>query len=100
MPKFDLSVRNPLGREQALSRLQGFSDKLKEKYADQLSELEQAWDGDRLDFSFKTFGIKVAGALNVEEQEVRVAGDLPMTAAMFKGKITSAIEEQLGRLLS
>lgn len=100
MPKFDLAVPNPLGREQALERLQGFSAKLQEKYADQLSDLSQSWEGDRLDFSFKTFGIQVSGQLTVEEKHVQVAGDLPLTAAMFKGKITGAIDEQLRRLLS
>lgn len=100
MPKFDLDVPNPVGREEALKRLQGFSDQLQQKYQDQLSDLEQAWDGDQLTFSFKTFGFKVGGTLTVAEEQVNVAGELPMTAAMFKGKITSAIEEQLGRLLN
>ena len=100
MPKFDLSVPHTLGREEALTRLQGFSDKLQEKYADQISDLEQRWEGDRFEFGFKTFGIKVACALTVEDDKVLVAGDLPMTAAMFKGKITSVIEEQIRRLLN
>ena len=99
MPKFDLSIPHPLGKQAALERLHGFSDRLREKYADQLSNLQQEWDGDRLNFSFSTFGIGVSGALTVEESVVRVEGDLPLTAAMFKGRITGAIEEQLQRLL-
>ena len=100
MPKFNVDVPNPLGKEEALNRLQGFSDKLREKYQDQISDLEQSWEGDRLDFAFKTFGIKIAGALTVEQEKVLVEGNLPFSAAMFKGKITSGIEEQLGKLLS
>lgn len=100
MPKFDLSVPNPIGKDQALERLQSFSDKLQEKYQDQLSDLEQSWQGDQLSFSFKTFGINVAGTLSVTDDSVDVEGDLPLAAAMFKGKIISAIDEQLGKLLS
>lgn len=99
MPKFDLSVPHSLGKEAASNRLHGFSDVLQQKYADQLSDLTQTWEGDQLTFSFTTFGIAVGGELHVEEDAVRVVGDLPFAAAMFKGKITGVIEEQLGKLL-
>lgn len=100
MPKFDVSVPHTMGKEDARTRLHGFSEKLQQHYADQLSDLNQEWNGDALAFSFSTFGIGVKGTLTVGDESVDVAGDLPFTAAMFKGKITSAIEEQLSRLLS
>ena len=100
MPKFNVDVPNPLGKEKALTKLQGFSDTLREKYQDKISDLEQSWEEDRLDFSFKVMGVKIAGGLTVEEEKVLVEGDLPFSAAMFKGKITSGIEEQLGKLLT
>lgn len=100
MPKFNVDVPNPLGKEEALTRLQGFSDKLREKYQDKISDLEQSWEEDRLEFSFKVMGVKIAGALTVEQEKVLVEGDLPFSAVMFKGKITSGIEEQLGKLLT
>lgn len=99
MPKFDLAIPNPLSKEQALERVQGFSKKLEEQYGDQLSDLEQSWNGDELAFSFKTFGFKIDGTLTIEEEKVIVAGNLPLAAVMAKGKITSAIEDQLQRLL-
>lgn len=100
MPKFDLSVPHTLGKEAALERLQGFAEKLKEKQGERLSELEHEWEGDRLSFSFKAMGIGISGGLTVEESAVRVEGDLPFTAAMFKGQITGAIQEQLDKLLA
>ncbi|MEQ8848589.1 polyhydroxyalkanoic acid system family protein [Botrimarina sp.] len=100
MPKFDLSVPHSLGREAALERLQGFSDQLREKHGDKVSDFRQEWSGDRLDFGFKTFGIAIDGGLTVRDDQVNVDGNLPMTAAMFKGQITSAIREQLEKLLA
>lgn len=100
MPKFDLSVPHHLGREAALERLQGFSATLQQKHADKVSDLHQEWNGDRLDFGFKTFGIAIQGGLTVQDQAVDVDGSLPMTAAMFKGQITGAIREQLEKLLA
>ena len=99
MPKFEVSVPHSLGKEGALARLQGFSEKLREKHADKIKDLEQEWDGDRLRFGFKTLGVAIGGELQVEESAVRVAGDLPFSAAMFKGQIVGAIREQLERLI-
>jgi hypothetical protein len=99
VPKFSLSVPNPLGKQQAAERLHGFSETLRRKYADQLSDFQQSWDGDRSEFSFSAMGFRVAGTLTVEEQQVLVEGDLPFAAALFKGRITGAITEQLGKLL-
>ena len=99
MPKFNLAVPHTLTKEDALERLQGFSQKLQEKYSDQLSDLEQQWSGDELQFSFKTFGFKIGGKLLVEENQIAVDGDLPIAAMMAKGKITSAIQEQLEKIM-
>ena len=41
----------------------------------------------------------VDGTMTVEDSAVRVDGDVPFAAAMFKGQIASAIEGQLQRLL-
>ncbi|MGL4511892.1 MAG: polyhydroxyalkanoic acid system family protein [Lacipirellulaceae bacterium] len=99
MPKFDLSVPNPLGKEQAVARLHGFSEKLRTQYADQLSDFQQSWAGDRSDFSFSAMGFRISGSLTVEEERVRVEGDLPLAATLFRGRITGVIQEQLGKLL-
>ncbi|MEO0530526.1 MAG: polyhydroxyalkanoic acid system family protein [Planctomycetota bacterium] len=99
MPKFDVSVPNPLGKQAALDRLQGFSDKLRERHADKIKDIEQQWDGDRMTFGFKTMGLRIEGEMLVEEDAVRVSGDLPFAAAMFKGQLTGAMEDQLQKLL-
>jgi hypothetical protein len=52
-----------------------------------------------MNFSFSTFGFKIAGALEAADQMVTVRGDLPFAAAMFKGKIEGDIRQQLEKLL-
>ncbi|MEM9186306.1 MAG: polyhydroxyalkanoic acid system family protein [Planctomycetota bacterium] len=99
MPSYDLTVPHSLGREEAVSRVQGFSEKLKERMGDQVSDLEQSWEGGTLSFSFKTFGFKISGALDVKDDRIDISGDLPFAAAMFKGKIVSGFEEQLTKIL-
>lgn len=100
MPKFEIDVPHTLGRETALERVQMFSDKIQARHADKIKEFTQSWEGDRLAFGFKTMGMKIEGGLEVSEDKVRVEGDLPFAAAMFKGQLTGAIQEQLLKLLA
>lgn len=99
MPKFNLEIPHQLSAAEAKERLQRFVEALQSKFQDNVSELEQCWNGDSLGFGFKTFGIKIGGKIDVADNRITVDGDLPLTAMMFKGKIESEIRQQLERLL-
>jgi hypothetical protein len=99
MPKFSVTVPHRLSEQEATERLNRFIEILREKFQDSVSELEQSWDGNALAFRFKTYGIPLSGKIAVTDKELALNGDLPFTAMMFKGKIESAIREQLQRLV-
>lgn len=99
MPKFDFSIPHPLSIEDARDRLDRFIEGLEAKFADSAKDIERNWEGNSLAYSFKTFGITIAGKMDVEDGKVNVMGDLPITAMMFKGKIESEIRKNLERLL-
>ena len=99
MPKFKVQVPHSLSREEAHARLDHFVDILRQKFQDSVSDLEQSWEGETLRFKFKTFGIQLQGGVTVLEKLLDVEGEIPFTAMMFKGKIESAIKEQLTRLV-
>lgn len=99
MPKFHLEVPHTFTAEEAKSRLERFVDSLQAQYGDKVSDMEQAWNGNKLTFGFKTFGIKIAGAIESLEQKLAVTGEIPFTAMMFKGKIESEVKEKLARLM-
>jgi hypothetical protein len=100
MPKFSVKVPHALAHEDVVERLTRFADILREKFKDSVSELEQKWDGEDVAFRFKSFGMAIAGKIKIEENQLVVDGDLPFSAMMFKGKIESAIREQLDRLMT
>ena len=100
MPKFSTSVPNPLGKENARSAVAGLLDRVTEKYGDQVSALEQSWEGDTLNFSMTTYGFNITGNLVVAEEAVKIDGDLPFAAAMFKGKIEGSIRNELEKCLA
>jgi putative polyhydroxyalkanoate system protein len=100
MPKFGVRVPHNLTQQEARSRLERFADVLQQKFQDKVSDLSQTWEGDTLNFRFKTYGIQLQGGIAVTDKELDLNGDLPFAAMMFKGKIESEIREQLERIVA
>jgi hypothetical protein len=99
VPKLNLEVPHKLSADEAKDRLHRFTEALESKFQDQVADLEQSWEGNDLEFGFKTFGIKIHGKIGVEDEKLVLNGELPFAAMMFKGKIESEIREQLERLV-
>ena len=99
MPKISINVPHELGQDEAARRLSGLMDAIRNKYKDQIKDLEETMDGHSGTFSFKTMGLKVTGAVEVGETEAAIDCDLPFAAMMFKGKIEGEIRKQVERLL-
>ena len=96
MPKFNVSVPHQLARTEAVDRLKGFSEKVKDGTPVELTDIEESWDSDgNLQFSFKAMGMKISGAVVTSDSTVDVAGDLPFAAAMFRGAIETQIKDKI-----
>ncbi len=100
MPGFGAEVSHELGQQAAIERLQHFAERIGEKYKDQVKGVEQSWKDNVLNFSFKTFGAVVSGAVTVEEETVKLDGKLPFTLVAFRGKIEQSIREALEKALA
>lgn len=100
MPKLSITIPHELGKEQAADRLNKFIDGLHDDYGSQVSDLHQAWQDSSLDFGFRAFGMAVKGQIAVGEKQLDLKGDLPMAAMVLKGKIESAIRDELTKLLA
>jgi len=100
MPAFSLTVPHNLGKETARTKLASFVTRLKEKYADQSGDATGDWDGDVLKFSMTNMGMTISGTLEVLEDQVKIQGDLPFTAMMFKGKIVESFQQSIQKALA
>lgn len=100
MPSVNIVVPHTHGQQSAFDKLHGFMAKMKEQYRDQVSDLQESWQGNQLSYSFKTFGMKVSGTVDVRDQDVAVKADLPLAAIMFKGKIEEEIRGTLQKVLT
>jgi hypothetical protein len=80
--------------------MESFLQKAVEVYKDQVSDLKGEWVGDTMNFAITTYGFKITGALEVEDEKVRLSGQLPFAALAFRGKIEKSFASELQRALS
>ena len=100
MPSIKMDVPHQLGQEEASNRLKGLLEKVRDRYGNQVSNLNESWDNNTLTFSFKTYGFDINGNVAVESDKVELEGGLPFAAVAFKGKIEQTIREELEKVLT
>jgi hypothetical protein len=100
MPSLNLTVPHNHDKDTAIEKLKSFSAKIQERYGDQVSDLVETWDGPNLNFGFRAKGFKVSGNIEVEDEQVKLGGKLPLAAMMFKGRIEKDVTMALRMALS
>jgi hypothetical protein len=100
MPALKMNFPHQLGRQTAQERLHTLLAKVKHRYGDQVSNLRESWSDNVLDFGFSTYGFGIQGNVTVDENEVRLDGQIPFAAMMFKGKIEQALKDTMTKTLA
>ncbi len=96
MAKFKVAVDHSLQREAAVTRLQGFSEKVRENAPVEVTDLKEDWDENgNLEFAFKAMGFAITGFVETSDIDVKVTGDLPFAALPFRGMIEKEVENQI-----
>ena len=100
MPNVNLSVPFQIPQDEAINRIKAYVARAKTQHADRIGNSKEEWNGNVATFSSTDGPLAVSGSLTVNPSDVALQISLPLAAAFFKGKIESAIREQLTRLLS
>jgi putative polyhydroxyalkanoic acid system protein len=100
MSKLDITVPHQLPREEAVSRIKGLIANLQQEQKDNIQSVKEEWDENQGQFSFKAKGFEVSGNIVVEDDHVRLTGDLPFMLSFFKDTISNVIKDKAGKLLS
>lgn len=100
MPKINMTIPHRFAEGDAVQRIRGLLDDLRVEHGGRVSDLQERWDGNTCRFSFRAMGVMVSGTLTVQNGNVLITGDLPWTAAAFKGVIESKIREHAARRLA
>jgi hypothetical protein len=100
MPKMSITVPHNLSEAEALARIKNLLGDLKREHAGSFSDLKEEWRGNGGTFSVKAMGMGVSGDLNVQGDRVELAGNLPLAATPFKGRIEQLVRERMEQLLA
>lgn len=100
MPGFSAEVSHTLGQAAATDRLKDFVQDAQQRFGEHVTEMDGSWNENVLDFWLSTFGMKITGTITVDESTVRVAGQLPLAAMPFRGKVEQTIAAELEQALS
>jgi putative polyhydroxyalkanoate system protein len=94
MPNLTISIPHDLGREEARRRVQQQVDELRRQGGSLLSNFEDCWTGDRLDFTAGALGQTLTGQAFVEVRAVRLEIALPWILSMLAGTVKQRIEQR------
>ncbi len=87
-----VSIPHHLGQQEALHRLQTGIEHLKQTYAGRITVLEDRWTNDRLDFRVSAMSQTITGSIEVGDEQVTVAVQLPLMLALLADKAKGMIQ--------
>lgn len=99
MPSLAIQVPHELPVADAVTRLQSFLEEVRRDHGDRVSNVRGEWQDETLQFGFVAMGMQINGNLVVSAADVRVSGNLPFAAALFRGTIEQTIRTELEKLL-
>ena len=100
MPTINISVPHQLGTDEAKRRITTLISETKAKFGHEVSNLQENWNGNQGNFSFKARGFSVSGDLWVEQGNAKMNINLPFAAFPLKGRIEKEISERAKELLA
>jgi hypothetical protein len=93
-----VSIPHQLGTAEAQRRLRTGIEQIKDQYAGKFALLEDRWTGPHLDFRLGALGQTVTGKLDITDDHVTLAVELPWMLAMLAEKAQNLIRSK-GQLL-
>jgi hypothetical protein len=100
MPNIEMNIPHSLGREEAMNRIRQLLGNVQQRFAGQVSDIQQNWTDNEGTFSFSVMNMPVSGKLTVNNNDVELDGKLPLAAVLFQGKIKSLIMEEAKKVLT
>ncbi len=99
MPRIKVQVGHSLSKDEAVKRIRQALANLKTRFAGQIEQLNEAWYSDQCVFSAKAKGVPTTGFIFFKENEVEINATIPFFIILLKGKIESALRDELKRRL-
>jgi hypothetical protein len=86
-------IPHSLGKVEASRRVKSGLAGVRTAFGGKLSMVEEVWTEDHLEFRVGLFGQKATGTIDVADEHVRLAVQLPWALAMLAGKAKALIQK-------
>ena len=100
MASLTMNIPHELSQQEALTRIKGMLQKLKEEQKDMITNMKEDWKGETGNFEFTAKGFDLSGIITVQPSSVDIDAKLPFALSFFKGQIKQVIEGKAKELLS
>jgi hypothetical protein len=87
-------VAHQLGKEEATRRLRSGIGEARSRFSSTISGLDEHWRDNHLDFRLSALGQAVTGTLQVEQNYVDAAFELPTALAFFANRVKGLLQKQ------
>lgn len=94
-----MNIPHQLSQEEVQQRIKEVLKNVEARFAGQVQDLQQDWNGNTGTFSFKVMNMPVSGTLNINNSDISLDSKLPFAATFFEGKIRSVILEEAQKVL-
>ena len=95
---FVVAIPHQLGAVEAKRRLETGIDQAKEQYAGKMAVVDNRWTGDHLDFTVTAMTQTVSGTIDVSDEQVVLAVQLPWYLSLLAEKVQPLLRQK-GQLL-
>ena len=94
-----VSIPHKFTEVEAITRVKKILNESRSKLADHLTDVEEKWEGNVLNFAFTAQKQHISGTLTVRDRIFELYAKLPLTLRLFEGRIEKMIKEQAGAML-
>jgi hypothetical protein len=94
-----ISIPHKLTQEEARRRIQAGITDARKQFMGKMTQVEDHWTENHLEFKFAALGQPITGRLDVLPSSINVSVDLPWLLAMLADKIKPEVEQRGRKLL-
>jgi hypothetical protein len=94
-----ISIPHKLTQEEARRRIQSGIADARKQFVGKMTQVEDHWTENHLEFKFAALGQPITGRLDVLPSSINVSVDLPWLLAMLADKIKPEVEQRGRKLL-
>jgi hypothetical protein len=94
-----ISMPHKLTQEEARRRIQAGIADARQQFVGKMTQVEDRWTENHLEFKFAALGQPITGRLDVLPGAIHVSVDLPWLLAMLADKIKPEVEQRGRKLL-